>query len=1183
MRGESSHSPGIPALTGDVVQNRDDNNTDTTESRNRRCVNHISWQPVRGRSRKWSEEEERLLWSLYSKTIQGKTDWKEIERAFASAGYVRTPASIKAKAYLLRDSRSRTMEAGIPETLNTAERLPDLGESGGDERVLRTGKGEDVCTPEPEFIELYNKILRKACVQPMHLRKAIPNRMKIKETTLAWANAGLALRRGEKWSLLQLNHAVYAAARACIEWTAAQQGETAQMSQKGRIAEAQENITEVRRQISYVNNEIQRRIERRKITPKEMERLRKIRKDLRARGTTAQLKRKLCDLKLKLKIDVNHLKRRQAEYERKSIRIKYETTGGNLHESLPRQKKANTKLSEEEKRKLLEFWKSVFGEERGFRCIPEIKTFVRDVADEIVAEDLTEQDLRRHVPHAIAKLRPWKSPGPDKIQAFWWKTFPAARLGLEEIIVELLNGNKDEVPKWFLKGRTVLIPKTDEPAIGDYRPIACLNIQYKVVTSVVARILYERYEKSALLFPREQLALRRGQRGCLNAHLMDQAVQLDVTYRRQTRSSGLATAWIDFKKAFDSVSHEYLVYMMEKVGFPKGIRNFLKTVMAGWRTALTLNGEEVGTMSIKSGVFQGDSLSPLLFCLAIAPISSSLKRQVAPYVSSGEGFKISHIYYVDDLKIYTHTEEAMSRAIEIVQRISDSIGLELNAKKSAVQLYKLSEDKEAIAEIPTLQGDYAYLGVKQTVRTSVRAVLAECRGKIEAKTRAILHAPGLSAGQRIRSLNTVVMPIAQYIFTHSQVGQRYECAIRFAKDLDCSMRRELSNVKLRYLHAPYERLYVAREEGGLGLVSFEEILTSSTVDAAVYLSTNRQVSEYREGFWKFAERRGKRTLIADARRALTGLPLQVHFTNGAVIVDGATCGQECIPQLRKAIRQAFRTRAREGWDGAVASKFGHIESASREASDRWIAKGAMSCENLRLALGVREGNILSASGIQPRLCHACKKAPESVQHVSSNCESYRTTLMIERHDAVARVIYDYLKKIHGLDSKHYSEYPEPEVGNARARILWNVKLRTNHEIYHRQPDIVLFEKEKGVTRRVVVLEIAVSDPQSLCKQIEIKRNRYCVNGELQDEETITPYKPSVNLVRDIENQYAVKVEFVPVVVSTTGHIPNSLIADLEEKIGVKKRDMVWIEERIGRAAALGTARLWKVHLARVPT
>ena len=63
-------------------------------------------------------------------------------------------------------------------------------------------------------------------------------------------------------------------------------------------------------------------------------------------------------------------------------------------------------------------------------------------------------------------------------------------------------------------------------------------------------------------------------------------------------------------------------------------------------------------MQIRRRIFQGDSLSPLLFCMALNPLSKELNRTGYGYrmtTGHGETAKrqpISHLLYMDDLKLY---------------------------------------------------------------------------------------------------------------------------------------------------------------------------------------------------------------------------------------------------------------------------------------------------------------------------------------------------------------------------------------------------------------------------------------------------------------------------------------------------------------------------------------------------
>ena len=89
----------------------------------------------------------------------------------------------------------------------------------------------------------------------------------------------------------------------------------------------------------------------------------------------------------------------------------------------------------------------------------------------------------------------------------------------------------DTFPGLLKTGRTVLIPKKGEAKDpGNYRPIACLNTQYKFSTAVLADSLAAHIEANGLL-PEEQRALRKGARGCVDCLAVDKVVITDSHFK----------------------------------------------------------------------------------------------------------------------------------------------------------------------------------------------------------------------------------------------------------------------------------------------------------------------------------------------------------------------------------------------------------------------------------------------------------------------------------------------------------------------------------------------------------------------------------------------------------------------------------------------------------------------------
>ena len=61
-------------------------------------------------------------------------------------------------------------------------------------------------------------------------------------------------------------------------------------------------------------------------------------------------------------------------------------------------------------------------------------------------------------------------------------------------------------------------------------------------------------------------------------------------------------------------------------------------------------------IQVRRGIFQGDSLSPLLFCIALIPLTNDLNRADCGYQVHGTERKISHLLYMDDLKLLVRNE-----------------------------------------------------------------------------------------------------------------------------------------------------------------------------------------------------------------------------------------------------------------------------------------------------------------------------------------------------------------------------------------------------------------------------------------------------------------------------------------------------------------------------------------------
>ena len=115
-------------------------------------------------------------------------------------------------------------------------------------------------------------------------------------------------------------------------------------------------------------------------------------------------------------------------------------------------------------------------------------------------------------------------------------------------------------------------------------------------------------------------------------------------------------AWIDYKKAYDMVPHSWVIEYLDLFGVAENIKNLFVKSMETWKVMFCLRNSELGEVEIKRGIFQGDSLSPLVYVLALIPLSLIFKKAKEAYEFSESKEKINHVLFMDDLKLFSGSE-----------------------------------------------------------------------------------------------------------------------------------------------------------------------------------------------------------------------------------------------------------------------------------------------------------------------------------------------------------------------------------------------------------------------------------------------------------------------------------------------------------------------------------------------
>ena len=128
------------------------------------------------------------------------------------------------------------------------------------------------------------------------------------------------------------------------------------------------------------------------------------------------------------------------------------------------------------------------------------------------------------------------------------------------------------------------------------------------------------------------------------------------------------------------IPHLWILESLGLVQVSENIVEFIRKSMKNWITNLTSCGEYLVNVDVRRGIFQGDSLSPLLFVLCMIPLTQILRKLKSGYTLKN-GETLNHILFMDDLKIFAKSDSEVDGLVSTVQILSNDIGMEFGIKK----------------------------------------------------------------------------------------------------------------------------------------------------------------------------------------------------------------------------------------------------------------------------------------------------------------------------------------------------------------------------------------------------------------------------------------------------------------------------------------------------------------------
>ena len=273
----------------------------------------------------------------------------------------------------------------------------------------------------------------------------------------------------------------------------------------------------------------------------------------------------------------------------------------------------------------------------------------------------------------ITKIKPKYTIDPEGYSPHLLKKLlPALSLPLSLIFNTFISVSK--IPQnWKTAIVTPIFKKGSSSDPHNYRPVSVTSVFCKVMERIIVSEITAHLYKNNLITS-DQHGFLKQLSTCTN--LLESVNDWTVLLEG---GSKVAVAYVDFARAFDSVTHTKLLRKLQMYGISGDLLDFISFYLSN-RNHCTRVGNSLSSFAkIRSGVIQGSCIGPLLFVLFINDITNSL--------CPGSKAKL----FADDLKLYATIETALGvayfqKCLDIIFKWSKDWQLEISYLKCFIIL-----------------------------------------------------------------------------------------------------------------------------------------------------------------------------------------------------------------------------------------------------------------------------------------------------------------------------------------------------------------------------------------------------------------------------------------------------------------------------------------------------------------
>lgn len=203
----------------------------------------------------------------------------------------------------------------------------------------------------------------------------------------------------------------------------------------------------------------------------------------------------------------------------------------------------------------------------------------------------------------------------------------------------------------------------------------------------------------------------------------------------RTRQRSVSIVFVDFKKAFDSISRSAIAWVLSYYGVPAVLVAAVMDLYGDSKAFVQTSDGPTVEFSTTSGVLQGDTLAPVLFITVVDYVLRRCLQNCDSFLlrprrsSRHPSVPLPALAYADDIALLCRDPESAQRALNRLCEEGARVGLLVNAKKTEV--LHIGNDTSTVITLPGGEPvsqcqDFRYLG---SIISSPTAIISERRAQ----------------------------------------------------------------------------------------------------------------------------------------------------------------------------------------------------------------------------------------------------------------------------------------------------------------------------------------------------------------------------------------------------------------------------------------------------------------------